>query len=124
MYRWSFAKQISFLAATMVVAILSVGVLSIWATFSLTGAIASYKVINQKGVWAAEIIEDVAEARLANLGYRATGAQDKVDEVRENLTEIQEVGQQLLELLPQEDELYPAMDEAVRASTRYEALFD
>ncbi|MEL7106433.1 MAG: methyl-accepting chemotaxis protein [Pseudomonadota bacterium] len=124
MYRWSFAKQISFLAATMVVAILSVGVLSIWATFSLTGAIASYQVINQKGIWAAEIIEDVAEARIANLGYRATGAQDKVDEVRENLTEIQEVGQQLLELFPQEDELYPAMDEAVRASTRYEALFD
>lgn len=124
MYRWSFAKQVNFLSATMVMALLLMGVISLWATFSLTGAIATYKEINQKASWSYEIIEDVAEARIAALGYRYNGSQQSVEEVRQNLTEVEEVGREFLEFLPDDDDIRPTLTDALNAALSYRALFD
>ncbi len=124
MYSWSFAKQISFLAGTMIVALLTVATISLWATFRLSGAVETYTKINQKSIWASEIVEDVAEARIAALGYRSSGSQEKVDEVYENLQEIEEVGRELLDFLPASDEIYAPIEEAYSSAQQYRSLFE
>ena len=124
MYSWSFAKQISFLAGTMIAALLVVACISLWATFRLSGAIETYTRINQKSIWAAEIVEDVAEARIAALGYRSTGAQTSIDDVFQNLDEIGRVGRELLDFLPEDDEIYAPIRDAYSSAQQYRALFE
>ena len=124
MYRWSIAKQVTFLATSMIVALLVMGAIGFFATWRLFGAVGEYIEINQKGVWTADIVEDVAEARLAALKFRSDNTPESAAEVLDNVAEVKSVATDLLNFLPEGDVIRPTVESVQSAAIRYETLFD
>ena len=124
MYRWSIAKQITFLAASMIFSLLLMGAISVYASVHLWGSVGKYTEINQKNIWTANIVEDVAEARLAALKFRATGAEDAADEVLENMTAVDSAAADLLDFLEEGDVIMGMTQDVKASASRYLSLFE
>lgn len=123
MYSWSIAKQISFLAGTLIIALLIMGSISLFSSLRLLGSVNDYTVINTKSIYTAKIVEGVAEARLAALKFRSSGSPEAAANVELYVQKTREATSELLGFLPEADPLVEIVRQVNTGTQQYSKLF-
>ncbi len=124
MQRLNLAKQITVLAATLIAALAIMAAISLISTIRLSNSVLDYKVINAKSVLTADIVEDIAEARLAALRFRTSGSPEAAEDVISNIEEVTSVAKELRELAGEGDPVVDPVRSVEGNSISYRTFFE
>ncbi len=94
----SISKKVYLGMASLVVLLVVSGLITAFLTFGLKTSFSEYRSTARASLLANDVAEDVFEARIAGLKYRATGADRYVTELAGNLDEVRETQIQLQEI--------------------------
>lgn len=93
MRRYSFQTRIRALAAALLVVLSIVAVVGVVAVRTLGAVFTEYRMITQQTTAVNGALEDLLEARIASLKFRIEPAAEVIDEVRDNIDELIELGE-------------------------------